>query len=78
MKHSLFISSILLTAIAMSCSKPPESETISKYPVSAKVDTVDNYFGEAVPDPYRWMENDTTKQVADWVTSQNEVTFGFL
>ena len=78
MKHSLFISSILLTAIAMSCSKPPESETISKYPVSAKVDTVDNYFGEAVPDPYRWMENDTTKQVADWVTSQNDVTFGFL
>jgi len=62
----------------MSCNNPPKPETISKYPVSAKVDTVDNYFGEAVPDPYRWMENDTTKQVADWVTSQNEVTFGFL
>ncbi len=62
----------------MSCSNPPKPETISKYPVSVKVDTVDNYFGEAVPDPYRWMENDTTKQVADWVTSQNEVTFGFL
>lgn len=78
MKNSLFISSILLTAIVMSCSNPPKPETISNYPVSAKVDTVDNYFGEEVPDPYRWMENDTTKQVADWVTSQNDVTFGFL
>ncbi len=78
MKYSLFIFSILFVAIIMSCSNPPKPETISKYPVSAKVDTVDNYFGEAVPDPYRWMENDTTKQVADWVTSQNEVTFGFL
>ena len=78
MKYSLFIFSILFVAIIMSCSNPPKPKTISKYPVSAKVDTVDNYFGEAVPDPYRWMENDTTKQVADWVTSQNEVTFGFL
>jgi prolyl oligopeptidase len=78
MKYSLFISSILLVSIIMSCSNQPKPETISTYPVSAKVDTIDNYFGEAVPDPYRWMENDTTKQVADWVTAQNEVTFGFL
>ncbi len=62
----------------MSCSKSPHSELISKYPVSAKVDTVDIYFGEAVSDPYRWMENDTATQVEDWVQAQNEVTFGFL
>jgi prolyl oligopeptidase len=62
----------------MSCSKSPQPAEVSNYPVSAKVDTVDNYFGEAVPDPYRWMENDTTEQVGDWVKSQNEVTFGFL
>jgi protease II len=31
-----------------------------------------------VADPYRWMENDTTKAVADWVKAENEVTFGFL
>jgi len=78
MKHSLFIISVLFVNIIMSCNNTPKPETISKYPVSAKVDTVDNYFGEAVPDPYRWMENDTTKQVAEWVTAQNDVTFGFL
>ncbi len=78
MKYSLFISSILFVAIIMSCSNQPKPEVISNYPVSAKVDTVDNYFGEAVPDPYRWMENDTTRQVADWVKAQNDVTFGFL
>jgi prolyl oligopeptidase len=78
MKHSLFISFILFSTIMMSCSNPPKPKAISNYPVSGKVDTVDNYFGEAVPDPYRWMENDTTSQVTDWVTSQNEVTFGFL
>ncbi|HRE68123.1 MAG TPA: prolyl oligopeptidase family serine peptidase [Cyclobacteriaceae bacterium] len=61
-----------------SCTKAPQPETISNYPVSAKVDTVDTYFGTQVPDPYRWMENDTTKQVADWVTAQNNVTFSYL
>jgi prolyl oligopeptidase len=78
MKNQLFICSIFLASMIMSCSTPPKPEVISQYPVSAKVDTVDNYFGEAVPDPYRWMENDTTKETADWVKAQNEVTFGFL
>jgi prolyl oligopeptidase len=50
----------------------------SPYPQTAKTDTVDNYFGTAVPDPYRWLENDTTQQTADWVKAQNEVTFGYL
>lgn len=61
-----------------SCTKAPQPETISNYPVSAKVDTVDTYFGTEVPDPYRWMENDTTKQVSNWVTAQNNVTFSYL
>jgi len=78
MKNSFCIISIFIVSIIMSCSNPPKPETVSKYPVSAKVDTVDNYFGEAVPDPYRWMENDTTEQVAEWVKAQNDVTFGFL
>ena len=78
MKNQLLICSIFLASMIMSCSTPPKPEVISQYPVSAKVDTVDNYFGVAVPDPYRWMENDTTKETADWVKAQNEVTFGFL
>jgi prolyl oligopeptidase len=78
MKHLLYISCVLSVASIVSCSNPPKPEVISKYPASAKADTVDNYFGEAVPDPYRWMENDTTRQVADWVKAQNDVTFGYL
>jgi len=74
---SLFVA-IVFIAILASCSKPPKPDTISQYPVSAKVDTVDNYFGVEVADPYRWMENDTTRETADWVKSQNDVTFGFL
>ncbi len=48
------------------------------YPETKKVDTVDEYFGTQVPDPYRWLENDTSQAVAEWVKAQNEVTFNYL
>lgn len=48
------------------------------YPVTAKIDQVDDYFGIQVSDPYRWLEDDTSTQTAEWVKAQNEVTFGYL
>lgn len=48
------------------------------YPETKKVDTVDDYFGTKVADPYRWLENDAAPEVASWVESQNRVTFAYL
>ena len=52
--------------------------TALNYPETKKVDTVDTYFGEEVPDPYRWLEDDRSEETEAWVKSQNEVTFGYL
>jgi prolyl oligopeptidase len=49
-----------------------------KYPVTKKVDMVDNYFGTKVADPYRWLENDTSAATAEWVKEQNQVTNNYL
>lgn len=48
------------------------------YPLTKKVDQIDDYHGALVADPYRWLEIDTAREVTEWVTSQNEVTFGYL
>jgi prolyl oligopeptidase len=48
------------------------------YPKTAKVDTVDTYFGTKVADPYRWLENDTSRATADWVKAENKVTNAYL
>jgi len=49
-----------------------------KYPETKKVDVVDNYFGTQVADPYRWLEDDKSPEVAEWVKAQNEVTNNYL
>ncbi len=49
-----------------------------KYPVTNKIDTVENYHGVQVPDPYRWLEDPDSEKTQEWVKSQNEITFNYL
>lgn len=46
------------------------------YPETKQVDIVESHFGQAIADPYRWLENDVRndKEVATWVESQNKIT----
>src|SRR6267143_237211 len=37
------------------------------YPETKRGDTIDDYFGTKVADPYRWLENDAAPEVAAWV-----------
>ena len=49
-----------------------------QYPATKTVDHVDTYHGTNVPDPYRWLEDDTSAETAAWVEAQNKVTFAYL
>ncbi len=49
-----------------------------QYPDTRTVDHVDTYHGVKVPDPYRWLEDDTSADTAKWVEAQNKVTFAYL
>lgn len=78
MKKHLILSFVITGLIFSSCNKSNEIASAGQYPVAKKVDTVDTYFGVQVADPYRWMENDTAQETADWIKAENDVTFGFL
>jgi prolyl oligopeptidase len=43
----------IIAITLLSCNNKKEQTAIMKYPETVKVDTVDNYFGEPVADPYR-------------------------
>ena len=49
-----------------------------KYPETKKVEVVDDYFGTKVVDPYRWLEDNDSPEVAAWVDAENKVTFAYL
>jgi len=71
---------LITLSIIMSCKKEVQIErniTVN-YPTTKKVDTVTNYFGTDVKDPYRWLEDDMSEETGEWVKIQNEATFGYL
>src|SRR5688572_12206075 len=49
-----------------------------KYPNTAKISHTDEYFGNKVDDPYRWLEDDKSAETKAWVTAQNQVTQAYL
>ena len=55
-----------------------KEDVAMKYPVTKKVDQVDDYFGAKVADPYRWLEDDNAEEVKQWVKAENDATFGYL
>jgi prolyl oligopeptidase len=54
------------------------SQAQIKYPQTKKTDKVDSYFETKISDPYRWLEDDSSTETADWVKAQNQLTFGYL
>ncbi|PJA98331.1 MAG: S9 family peptidase [Ignavibacteriales bacterium CG_4_9_14_3_um_filter_30_11] len=67
----LILFSLFLSACSLNQSK-------IEYPKPPKEDVKDNYFGTVVNDSYRWMENDTSQAIKDWVETENKITFDYL
>jgi prolyl oligopeptidase len=74
MLHRLFFLVVIASAASV-----VKAQTMT-YPDTRRDAQVDDYHGEQVADPYRWLEDDarTSQDVADWIAAQNEVTRGFL
>jgi prolyl oligopeptidase len=54
------------------------AESRIDYPVSRRVDVIDDYHGTAVADPYRWLERLDSSDTRAWVETQNRVTSEYL
>lgn len=64
-----------LSALSLTAQNKPMK---INYPVTKKVDVVDEYHGVKVPDPYRWLEDDRSAETNLWVDKQNEITNYYL
>lgn len=48
------------------------------YPEARRGNQVDDYHGELVQDPYRWLENSDDPEVVTWIRAENKLTETFL
>lgn len=75
---------VLAALVATACHEqkktidPAPNMTLLPYPETKKGNVVDNHFGTEVPDPYRWLENDTAADTKAWVKAENKVTNNYL
>jgi prolyl oligopeptidase len=53
-------------------------ENSLKYPVARRDSHLDDYHGEKVPDPYRWMEELDSPETKAWVKAEAELTDSYL
>jgi prolyl oligopeptidase len=60
----------------VTAAQPPSSPL--RYPATRMVDTVTDYHGTRIADPYRWLEALDAPEVARWVAAQNAVTMPYL
>lgn len=77
----LLPTALLVSLIGVKCQQRHDNYPLIKviYPETFKDTTQqDTYFGSTVADPYRWLEDDQSKETAKWVDAQNQVSFGYL
>ena len=67
---------IITVAAALSAASSLSAQTV--YPSAPKDNTTDEYFGEKVADPYRWLEDDMSEKTAQWVAAENKLTRDYL
>lgn len=72
MKKLLMLFLLMLFAFTSTHSQQIE------YPFTKKVDQIDDYHGTKISDPYRWLEDNNSKETAEWVEAQNKVTQEYL
>lgn len=78
MQHNIFYLFMIISVMACNKNVEKSRDIRVEYPISHHVDTVDEYFGTAVKDPYRWLEDDRSKETEAWVETQNKTTFDYL
>ena len=72
-----YLKNLLLTLFIMNILSCNNKNTL-EYPITKKETIKETYFNTEIEDPYRWLENDTAKEVKLWIQEQNNLTSKYL
>ncbi|MBE2247820.1 MAG: S9 family peptidase [Candidatus Competibacteraceae bacterium] len=80
MKH-LYLAATIVSIISVKCQQNKAHYPVIRvtYPDTYRDSSQEHsYFGTKIADPYRWLEDDRSKETTQWVDAQNNVTYGYL
>jgi prolyl oligopeptidase len=69
-----FVSACLIVTLYATLGHTKNNE----YPFSKTTDVSDHYHGQAIADPYRWLEDLNSKETKDWIKQQNQFSQNYL
>ena len=75
------VASLLAGFVVVGMASAPATASAPKvyvYPSAPRGTHVDHYFGTAVADPYRWLEDSRSAKTARWVTQERSLTRSYL
>ncbi len=74
---ALLVAPPLPAADAADPAAPPAASSLA-YPAARRAEHVDVLHGVAVPDPYRWLEDNDSPETRSWIEAQNRVSAAWL
>ena len=74
----IFWTAALLTGAAASAKIYAQGGAATPPPVAPVREVTDEYFGQKIVDPYRWMENGRGAELSEWMKAQNDHARRFL
>ena len=78
MRLATFRRAALAACVAAPVAARAQAPVSCTAPVARRDSQVDTYFGTAVRDPYRWLENTDAPDTKAWVEAENCATFAYL
>src|SRR5262245_53162942 len=66
---------LLLGVLVLACQGVPRRWD---YPETPRTEVVDDYHGERVADPYRWLEEPDSTATRAWIEAENALTASYL
>jgi prolyl oligopeptidase len=76
--HRTFGAALLLMLLNISACRESGPDFPLIYPAARRMQFTEDYFGSAVSDPYRWMEDLGAPELATWVDQENRIAIPFL
>ena len=67
-----------ITGTHVATTSAQDAPTKMNYPATKTVEVVDDYFGNHVSDPYRWLEDTESDETAAWIEAENKITQSYL